>query len=224
MTPTVEECIANTAMLLGDTARRRFQPADLSSALQLAYQQMLSEMVRCGVSEVEAVSTVTLPAGQSSLDPSVAGIANFRQPIRVEELRGGDWIDVRYVDPLPADPPGDGTVGFYLWRQGNLNFTPVTADVQLRLTYYVSWSLADSGSVGIDDCLLTLTKLAASIAGPPKGVVALARQYRSDVFDGPTSHLQCLIQPMLRTLQRRRIQLPAYRVGGFRPRDVRAPI
>lgn len=224
--PTVEEAINRASFLLGDTAQRRFKPAELVLAVGSAWEEMVSEMVRWGASAIELTTDYTLPAGTSTLLPATAGISNFGELVRIGERAPGSgqqfsWLE--YAEVLPETSPV-GNLIYYRWANERFTFSPAQADVQLRIVYLASGKAPDSGSLGIDDCLNVVAKLAAAIAAPTKGLTELGGALRVQVYKDP-NHMQSLLQPMLRTQQLRAIQPVAYQTGGqpakWRPPFVR---
>ena len=114
------------------------------------------------------------------------------------------------VQILPVIGAGNG-LGYYHWSGGVFSFTPIALVAQLEFTYYASGQLPDSGSLGVDNCLLVVAKLATSYAGPGKGINQLAAKYRAEV---EKNDFHRMIQPILRSQQSGRVQRGAYSAGS----------
>jgi hypothetical protein len=219
--PTVEQAIDEAAFHLGDTTKRRFTTPHLVQAVGMAWREMIDEMVKCQDQHVELITYFTLTSGTLTLKPVDAGITNFGTLIRLEERpvnsQNVAFFPVEYTEILPAPWTPTDRLIYYTWRKGVFSFNAATADIQIRFTYLESGELPTAGSLGIDNCLTVVAKLAAAIAGPPKGLNEIPRNMRREVYVDP-NHMQALIQPSLRMQQERRIQPAAYHVGSNRRR------
>jgi hypothetical protein len=220
--PTVEQAIEEAAFHLGDIKKRRFTMPDLQAAVGLAWREMIDEMVLCQDSHVELKTLYVLPVGKLTLTPLEAAITNFGSLIRLEERPAGSDkntaffpVDYTEIMPLPWSPT-DRLV-YYSWRNGTFEFSEATKPIEIRFTYLASGELPTSGTLGIDNCLTVVGKLAAALVGPTKGLEKIPDRLRREVYVAP-NHMQALIQPSLRMQQERRVQPAAYSVGSNRRR------
>ena len=221
--PTVEEAAARANFHLGgDSAMRRFPMADLQIAVGSAWEETIAHMITNGVSAVELTQLYTLPASISTLLPFAAGISNFGGIIRLWEKPSGStyYLEMDLVDILPQVPISAGRLYQYRWTGNQFEFLAIPAAVDLKIEYRGSGKAPDSGSLGFDGCLNVVAKLAAAIAGAPKGMTQLAASLRNDVYgdNDPSSpkHMHHLVQPMLKVQQSRDggLQRAAYQTGG----------
>ena len=217
MIDTVESATNRAAYILGDPNKRKVTSADLTVAVQMAWERIYNALMKAGVSTIEASVTYTLPANTTQLTPAVAGIANFGEIIRLQELVGTRYVDMSYVGELPQRDAAPN-LGVYRWAGEQFNFIGATVDVPLKIVYHASAGLLDEGSLGLDNVLFVLGPLAASIAGPPKGLSRIAEEQKELVFSGdgtPQNRglMYDFIQPMLRTEQLAPVQWPAYNAG-----------
>lgn len=221
MIPTVEQAIDEASFHLGDLQKRRFTTPTLSMAVGLAWREMIDEMHKCQDSQVELITTYTLPVGKLVLTPLEAGITNFGSLLRLEERPVNSpntvFFPVDYTEILPLPWSPTDRLVYYSWRNGEFSFCLATQPIEIRITFLHSGELPTAGSLGIDNCLTVVGKLAAAIAGPTKGLSNIPDALRKEVYVFP-NHMQALIQPSLRMQQERRVQPAAYAVGSNRRR------
>jgi hypothetical protein len=219
--PTVEQAIEEAAFHLGDIAKRRFTMPTLQMAVGLAWREVIDEMVKCQDSQVELQTLYVLPAGTLTLTPQTVGITNFGQLLRLEERPNGQqntaFFPVDYTEVIPLPWSATDKLVYYTWRSATFTFPPATRDIELRITFLHSGDNPVTGTLGIDNCLTVVGKLAAALAGPTKGLADIPKRLRDEVYVFP-NHMQALIQPSLRMQQERRIQPAAYAVGSNRRR------
>lgn len=223
MIPTVEMCVDYAAFLLGNENKSRFQTASLVKAVQLAYQEMVTDMIVRGVNTVELKTLFQLPANQPTMkpgDPNPTGpnIQNFGNLILLRERPYGSAIPFQFmtgpVETLPFFAPG-GYIRFFKYSNSTFEWSPVANAVELEITYQASGSLPDSGTLGIDNCLVVVSKLAAAIAGPPKGLTQLGATLRAEVTLGD-GDMHKLVQSIQRAEHTEPVQRGAYTPGGGR--------
>lgn len=218
MIPTVEEVIHAAAFHLGDEPMKRFKATKLATAAALAFQETVTEMVNCGLNEVELKTLYILPANTPSLLPATALVTNLGALIRLRERTSGsatEFMEMDPVDVIPVIAPGGGRLAFYHWSGGQFHFPSIGSAVELEFTYYASGNLPDSGSTGLDNSLVVLSKLTAAYAGPGNGLEQRAAALRREVAGGD---MQGFIQPLLVAQHNQRIQRGSYR-GGNRTRS-----
>jgi hypothetical protein len=133
---------------------------------------------------------------------------------------------------LPMDPQdyiwpigGGGVLGqtqaVYAWEGGVLKFIPSSQARQLRLLYRQSGAPSDgfTSIIPIDDTQDFIAARMASLAAPPRGLVALSQELKMEALgpsgepDGSGGLLGQLLRADIRNLQRRQ-----YRWREFRPR------
>lgn len=222
--PTVYEAINEAAFHLGDQSMRRFNSATLGLAVGMAWRETIGEMLKCQDSAVELQVLYTLPAGTLELLPATAAIENFGALVRIEERPSGAasiaFFPVSYTEILPLPWSPTNRLIYYSWRNNRFYFNETTQDIQLRITYLSSGQLPSlpESTLGIDNCLTVVGKLAAAIAGPTKGLKDIPQRLRNEVYHDPND-MQTLIQPTLVMQQERRVQMAAYAVGSNRRRS-----
>jgi len=219
--PTVEQAIEEAAFHLGDRQKRRFTMPDLQMAVGLAWREIIDEMHKCQDAAVELQTLYVVTPGTMKLTPLAAGITNFGSLLRLEERPAGQinttFFPVHYTESLPLPWTPTDRIIYYTYRSGEFTFPPPTRDVELRITFLHSGENPTTGSLGIDNSLTCVGKLAAAIAGPTKGLERIPKTLRDEVYVFP-NHMQALIQPHLREQQERRVQPAAYAVGSNRRR------
>jgi hypothetical protein len=219
--PTVEQAIEEAAFHLGDTKKRRFTMPDLQMAVGLAWREIIDEMHKCQDAAVELITLYTIQAGTTTFKPIDATITNFGSLLRLEERPAGAvntaFFPVDYTEVLPLPWSPTDRLVYYSYRSGVFTFPPPTRAIELRITYLHSGDNPVTGTLGIDNCLTVVGKLAAAVVGPTKGLDNIPKRLRDEVYVFP-NHMQALIQPHLREQQERRVQPAAYCVGSNRRR------
>lgn len=219
--PTVAEVYSLAQALVGDPTGKVFTTTVLNSAFPIAFRRVKSEMLKRQIPRSKIVATHTFAAGLTSLTPEDAGISNFGELIRMEERLSGSidkWTQLDDVDDL-SDREQDNKLGQFAWYGDTWNFVGATSSRELRITYFESGAAPTSGSVGIDDSLNALAYLTAVIMAPWKGYNERAMELKPEA----ESELKDLLMPMVRSLQRSKIQAPAYSIERLIAKNVAVP-
>ncbi len=218
MIPTVEQVKARAAFLLGDIAQRKFVDAKITPAFEMAYEELVSEMVKHQLPQRERVVVHPLIAGTTTLTPATAGISNFGELIRLRERPYGtseEFVDVDPVDWLRQRTSQDRLAEF-VWRGDTFYFTASSRAIDLEIAYSDSGSPPVSGTVGIDGSLNVLAALTASYAADPEGMWEVsAKQMKTAVGnDGTGGFMHTLLKAQVRALQSRPLQRGAFTTKG----------
>ena len=220
MVPTVEQVLTQAAFHLGDPMARKFTHEKLLPGFTSAYQEIHDYLLLYQIPLIEYVTLYTLALGTPSLTPATALITNFGELIKLEERPSGsteDYTEVVAVGELPQVESQD-KLYVYKWRVDTWYFVAATQALQLRITYHASGTAPETGSVGIDNALNFLAKRTAALVGKAAGMFEIADaldiEARGPARDGSGGDLHRLLQPMVRSRNKVRMQQPAYRAGG----------
>jgi hypothetical protein len=141
----------------------------------------------------------------------------------MEERTSGSsekYREVWEVDDLDQMDPVDMLKEFE-WRGDAFYFIGATKARQLRISYFTTADMpADfTGTSGVDGSLTFLSKYAAGVIGPRKGLDELADRYMQDAVGPrfsagtPGGELYRLCMPMVRALQRIQMAPRAFSAG-----------
>ena len=217
MIPSVEQCKLAAANLLGDPAQRKFTDAKLQPFFELAFLELKGEMQRNHVPMQKTGVTYVLPANTTVLTPLTAGISNFGELIKMDEVRytsGDRPTEVTETDYLPHREP-ESFLREFAWYGDAWHFIGATQAIQLTIWYYDSGSSPTAGSVAIDGTLPFLSTRLAAMASYPAGNTEMAVYYdklaRGQRLDCGDGLIHALLQPMVMSSNRVRLQLPLYK-------------
>ena len=131
-----------------------------------AQRRVISEMRQRDIQRATFQTTYTLPASTTTLQGSTVA-TGFVTPLVIWERASGgtalDWGRLQKVDHLPDQAAG-GSLGFWAWRSGVLQFIGATADRQLRVEYtaFLADSTGTTDDVLVVDAIDCVSYLAAS--------------------------------------------------------------
>jgi hypothetical protein len=221
MIPTVETILSYAASLLGDPQQRKFTNAKLLPYFTLAYEELTAEMQRYHLPKRKRTVNYALVAGTTLLSPATANIGDMGEIIVIEERpygSSGIYTKVEPVDSLPQIDPTDRLI-YYEWVNDRFKFIGATRDIDLRINYFDSSEAPSTGQVGIDGSRNFLAYRTASIAAIPAGNVELGDRYEKAALgpmrDGGGGYLHMLLQPMVVSQQKIKMQAPAYSTTPF---------
>lgn len=216
MIPSVEECKIAAADLLGDPLLRKFNQPKLHPSFTQAFLELTGEMQRYHLPKQKLGVVYVLIAGETAITPEQIGISNFGEIILMEErpyLSTDRYRPVSETDFLCQRQP-NSLLREYEWNDDTWHFIGATQNIELRIWYYSSGAAPASGSTGIDGCLPFISNRMASIAAYPAGNVEMAKYY-DEQARGPAPNrdgglLHALLQPMVLSTNKIRLQLPYY--------------
>lgn len=207
--PTVAEITAKIQSLLGDPNGETFTTALAKEGFDDAYRHLCLEMVRLQLPRKNRQITYTLVANTTSLTPATAGISNFGEIVWMKERLSGSTDKYTTVEPVEdlADRAAGEKLGEYEWREDTWYFVGATTARELKIEYQESDTPPASGGVGVDGSFMYLSYWGAASIASSRG-----RDGSDELQAKAQLYLDSLLQPMIRTLQKTRIQQPAYGV------------
>ena len=225
MKRTVEQIKAVARGCLGESgAGKIFTDEYLDTWFSTVLGELYMECMNHQLPGVEVLTTATLTAGDTSLDPYTDESLDFGELVLLEERPSGSDERYRRVDRIERLPQRAAQSFLYVaeWRGEVFYFIGATQDIQLRITYYASGGeLADEDVVALDSAQTFLSYRLAALAGPGKGYQELARHWDieargQDPDRSPGGALHRFLKAQVRSLQNTPLQQSAYSADSSR--------